>query len=74
MRMYDLIAKKRDGEALTEEELRTLIKEYTAGTVPDYQMAAFSMAVFFRGMSAEETAVLLVWFSESGDRMNLVRF
>ena len=51
MRMYDLIAKKRDGEALTEEELRTLIKEYTAGTVPDYQMAAFAMAVFFRASS-----------------------
>lgn len=74
MRMYDLIAKKRDGEALTEEELRTLIKEYTAGTVPDYQMAAFAMAVFFRGMSAEETAVLTDAMADSGDRINLERF
>ena len=74
MRMYDLIAKKRDGEALTEEELRTLIKEYTAGTVPDYQMAAFAMAVFFRGMNAEETAVLTDAMADSGDRINLERF
>ena len=74
MRMYDLIAKKRDGEALTEEELCTLIKEYTAGTVPDYQMAAFAMAVFFRGMNAEETAVLTDAMADSGDRINLERF
>ena len=74
MRMYDLIAKKRDGEALTEEELRTLIKEYTTGTVPDYQMAAFAMAVFFRGMSAEETAVLTDAMADSGDLINLERF
>ena len=50
MRMVDLIHKKRDGGALTQEELRFLIQGYTIGDIPDYQMAAFAVAVFYRGM------------------------
>lgn len=58
MRMVDLIQKKRDGGVLSEEEIRFLIAGYTKGDIPDYQMAAFTMAVLFRGMTEQETAVL----------------
>ena len=47
MRMYDLIMKKRNGEALTEQEIQYMIREYVAGEIPDYQMSAFLMAVYF---------------------------
>lgn len=47
MRMVDLIEKKRDGKALTKKEIRYIIEGYTAGEIPDYQMSAFAMAVFF---------------------------
>ena len=74
MRMYDLIQKKRDGVALSAEELRWMIHQYSIGNVPDYQMSAFTMAVFFRGMSEEETAVLTDAMANSGDRIDLSRF
>ncbi len=74
MRMYDLIAKKRDGGALTPEEIRWMIRGYTEGTVPDEQMSAFCMAVFFRGMTVEETAALTMAMAESGDTVDLSRF
>ena len=48
MRMYDLIMKKRNGGVLSEEEIRTLIDRYTKGEIPDYQMSAFCMAVYFQ--------------------------
>ena len=48
MRMYDLIMKKRNGESLNHEEIHYLVEEYVAGNIPDYQMSAFLMAVFFR--------------------------
>ena len=48
MRMYDLIMKKRNGEALTEQEIQYMIREYVAGEIPDYQMSAFLMAVYFK--------------------------
>jgi len=54
MRAVDLIGKKRDGERLTADEIRWLLTEYTRDALPDYQMAAFLMAVFFRGMASEE--------------------
>jgi pyrimidine-nucleoside phosphorylase len=63
-----LIARKREGEELPEEEIRQLIAGFTAGSVPDYQMSAFAMAVFFKGMSAAETAALTRAMMESGDR------
>jgi len=51
MRVYDLIQKKRDGGELTADEISMLLSGYAAGEIPDYQMSAFLMAVFFRGMS-----------------------
>ncbi|MBR2897241.1 MAG: thymidine phosphorylase, partial [Oscillospiraceae bacterium] len=74
MRVVDLIHKKREGLALTEEEIRFLIRGYTAGEVPDYQMSAFAMAVFFRGMTDEETAILTDAMMRSGDTVDLSRF
>ena len=58
MRMYDLIMKKRNGGCLSREEIEYMIAEYTAGRIPDYQMSAMMMAVYFRGMDAQETATL----------------
>ncbi len=63
-----LISRKREGEELGEEEIRKLVEGFTRGEVPDYQMAAFAMAVFFRGMTAAETAALTRAMMESGDR------
>ncbi|BCX46391.1 thymidine phosphorylase [Haloferula helveola] len=63
-----LISRKRDGEHLKPEEIRGLIDGYVTGDVPDYQMSAFAMAVFFKGMNAAETAALTTSMLESGDR------
>jgi pyrimidine-nucleoside phosphorylase len=68
MHIPTLISRKRDGEELSANEIRKLIEGYTAGEVPDYQMAAFAMAVFFKGMTAAETAALTRAMMESGDR------
>lgn len=65
------IERKRDGLALSPAEIRAFIQGYTAGEIPDYQMSALAMAVFFRGMSAEETAVLTDAMLRSGDRLDL---
>ena len=54
----ELIRRKRDGERLPTDELVELVLAYARGAVPDYQMAAFCMAVFFRGLNAEETFAL----------------
>ena len=62
-----LIARKREGETLDPAEIRKLIEGYTAGEIPDYQMSAFAMAVFFQGMDAVETAALTKAMLESGD-------
>jgi len=74
MRMVDLIRKKRDGEKLENEEIRFMIEGYTAGSIPDYQMSAFAMAVLFRGMDEEETAVLTDAMMRSGDTVDLSGF
>lgn len=74
MRMYDIIKKKRDGEALSPEEIRFFVKGYTDGSIPDYQASALTMAIFFRGMSDAETAVLTDAMSKSGDTMDLSCF
>ncbi|WP_124058714.1 pyrimidine-nucleoside phosphorylase [Vaginisenegalia massiliensis] len=71
MRMTDLIAKKQDGQALTEAEIQYLIEGYTEGTIPDYQMSAFAMAVYFKGMTQEEAAYLTMAMVKSGDQLDL---
>lgn len=71
MRIVDLIQKKRDGFAFTEEEIRFIIQGYVAGTIQDYHMAALAMAIYFRGMTAEETAALTMAMAESGEQVVL---
>ncbi|NLL84778.1 MAG: thymidine phosphorylase [Lentisphaerae bacterium] len=62
-----VIEKKRDGHALSEAEIRQFIADFTSGTIPDYQMAALAMAIYFRGMSDTETAILTDAMMRSGD-------
>lgn len=71
MRTVDLIQKKRDGEELTTEEINLLIKGYANGTIPDYQMAAFAMAVYFKGMTTRETRDLTMSMVETGEQIDL---
>lgn len=71
MRTVDIIQKKRDGAELTAEEIRYLIEGYTTQKIPDYQMSAWAMAVYFQGMSARETADLTMAMAESGDQIDL---
>ena len=70
MRMYDIIQKKRDGGALTEAEIKWFIEGYTAGDIPDYQVAALCMAIYFQGMNLEETTALTFAVRDSGERLN----
>ncbi len=74
MRMYDIIAKKRDGQPLNDNEIRWFINEYTAGNIPDYQASALLMAIFFVGMSKEETVTLTDAMMHSGDTIDLSSF
>ena len=74
MRMYDVIEKKKRGEALTHDEIYSFIKEYTAGNIPDYQTSALMMAIYFKGMNAEETAYLTDAMAISGDTVDLSMF
>jgi len=71
MRMYDIIAKKRDGGTLNHEELSFAVNGYVAGDVPDYQMSALLMAIYLRGMTDEETAMLTDVMAHSGDMVDL---
>ena len=71
MRMVDLIEKKKNGEALSADEIRFLVKGYTDGDIPDYQMAAFLMAVVFCDMDARESADLTLAMMHSGDVVDL---
>lgn len=67
MHIPSLIARKREGEELSNNEIRKLIEGYTVGDVPDYQMSAFAMAVFFKGMTPAEVAALTRAMMDSGD-------
>lgn len=71
MRMVDLIIKKQEGKALTKEEIRFIIEGYTDGSIPDYQMSAWAMAVFFQDMTDEERMELTMAMAESGDQIDL---
>ncbi len=71
MRMYDIIAKKRDGGTLTGEEIAFFVKGFTDGSIPDYQASALLMAIYLRGMDAEETARLTACMAHSGDTVDL---
>jgi pyrimidine-nucleoside phosphorylase len=71
MHMIDIIAKKRDGNALTQQEIDFVIKNYTQGLIPDYQMSAFLMAVYFNQMNDEESTYLALAMRDSGDVIDL---
>ncbi|GIN89344.1 pyrimidine-nucleoside phosphorylase [Siminovitchia terrae] len=71
MRMVDIIERKREGVVLTPEEIRFVIDGYSKDEIPDYQMSALLMAVYFQGMTAEETAELTLAMAESGDQIDL---
>ncbi len=74
MRMYDVILHKRDGLELTDEEIRFFIQGYVNGSIPDYQASAFTMAVFFNGMSDREIGTLTEAIATSGDTVDLSLF
>lgn len=71
MRMYDLIMKKRNGGVLSNEEIAYMVSGYTKGEIPDYQMSAMMMAIYFVGMNEEETLSLTMAMAESGDILDL---
>ncbi|PYI55010.1 pyrimidine-nucleoside phosphorylase [Paenibacillus flagellatus] len=71
MRMVDIIQRKRDGGKLTREQIYYAVEGFTRGDIPDYQMSAFAMAVFFRGMDEEEIADLTMAMVNSGDVVSL---
>ena len=71
MRMYDLIQKKKQGAALSGDEISWMVKEYTNGAIPDYQMSAMTMAICFQGMDETETLQLTLSMRDSGDVLDL---
>ena len=71
MRMYDIITKKRDGKELSEAEISFLIQGYVNGDIPDYQMSAFLMSVYFNGMTEKETHYMTDQVAHSGDMVDL---
>lgn len=71
MRVYDIIKKKRDGEELSAAEIKYFIEGYAKGEIPDYQAAAFCMAVYFKGMTERETADLTFAIRDSGEKPDL---
>ncbi len=71
MRMYDIIAKKRDGQALTREEINFFVEGYTNGDIPEYQASALCMAIFFQDMNDEERASITQAMVDSGETIDL---
>lgn len=73
LRMYDVIEKKRDGFELSSAEINYIIENYTNGSIPDYQMSALLMAIYFKGMTNEESAALTMAIVNSGNIADLSR-
>lgn len=71
MRMYDIIDKKKKGDALSDEEIEFFVKGFTSGDIPDYQASALMMAICLKGMNEAETTKLTMAMMESGDVMDL---
>ncbi|MEM9952929.1 MAG: pyrimidine-nucleoside phosphorylase [Chloroflexota bacterium] len=71
MRAVDIIEKKRDGQALSTEEINWFIEQYTAEVIPDYQASALLMAIYFQGMTREETVALTLAMAHSGEMLDL---
>ncbi len=71
MRMYDIIAKKRDGFELTKEEIDFVVHGYTKGDIPDYQVSSLLMAIYFQGMTEKERSELTLAMVESGEIIDL---
>ena len=71
MRMYDIIMKKRNGAELSEEEIRFFVDGYTKGEIPDYQVSALMMAIYFQKMTQQETSALTMAMAQSGDMLDL---
>ena len=71
MQMTDLIARKRDGGALSTEEIQFMIRGYTRGEIPDYQMSAMCMAILLRGMDDRETLDMTMAMMHSGEVLDL---
>lgn len=71
MRMYDVIMKKRNGGELSKEEIRYFISNYTNGAIPDYQVSALMMAIYFQKMTERETFELTMAMAESGEMLDL---
>ncbi|GGD00130.1 pyrimidine-nucleoside phosphorylase [Enterococcus wangshanyuanii] len=71
MRMVDLIEKKRDGQALTDEEIQFIVSGYTSGDIPDYQMSSLLMAIFYKDMTDEEITTLTLAMANSGEMIDL---
>jgi pyrimidine-nucleoside phosphorylase len=69
--MYDLIMKKRNGGVLSDDEIKYMIDGYTKGEIPDYQMSAMTMAIYFQGMNEAETLSLTMAMAHSGDMLDL---
>jgi pyrimidine-nucleoside phosphorylase len=71
MRMVDIIKKKRDGGILSREEIAFFVENYTKGEIPDYQASALLMAIYFRGMTSDETVALTEYMMKSGEVLDL---
>jgi len=71
MRVYDIILKKRNGGVLSPEEIRFMVDGFTKGQIPDYQMAAFLMAIYFRGMTPRENVELTMAMVNTGEKIDL---
>jgi len=67
----EIIRKKRDGDILNKEELEFIVNGFVKGEIPDYQMSAFLMAIYFRGMSKEELVALTMLMAKSGKMVDL---